>query len=255
MTTATRAFGPVRLLRTGRVALVTMADEASGNTISPALSAGLEDVLAVVATDPTVHAVVVTGLPDRFSCGASREYLAAADPVDVEPFVRAFVHCPLPVVAAMRGHAVGGGLSQGLYADIPILSERSMYAANFLNFGLAPAYGTTWLLPARLGSTLGTELLLTARAYRGAELRDRGAPVRIVPHDDVVAVALAEAERIARAPRRALELMKAQLAGQVLAAGDAAIEVETGPHERSWAAADRLALVGDRYGRAEELRP
>lgn len=250
-----RAFGPVTVAVADRVALVTMADIASGNAISPALADGLLAGLADAAADPSVHVVVVTGLADRFSCGASQEYLAAVDRVPVEPFVRAFLRCPLPVVAAMRGHAVGGGLTQGLYADLPVLSERSVYAANFLNFGLAPEYGTTWVLPARLGSALGTELLLTARGYRGAELRDRGAPLRIVPHERVLPVALEQAERIARAPRHALTLLKAQLAGQTLAASDAAIAVEAGPHEQAWASSDRLALVADRYGRAEELRP
>jgi polyketide biosynthesis enoyl-CoA hydratase PksI len=248
-------MSPVTVTVDERVALVTMADATSGNAISAALADGLLGALADAAADPAVHVVVVTGLPDRFSCGASQEYLAAVERVPVEPFVRAFLHCPLPVVAAMRGHAVGGGLVQGLYADLPILSERSVYAANFLNYGLAPEYGTTWVLPARLGSVLGTELLLTARGYRGAELRDRGAPLRILPHDDVLPAALAEASRIARAPRHALQLLKAQLAGHTLAASDAAIAVEAEPHERAWASADRLTLVAQRYGRAEELRP
>lgn len=246
--------GPVTLSVTDRVAVVAMADTASGNAISPGLADGLRAALAGAAADPGAHVVVVTGLPDRFSCGASKEYLAAEERVDVEPFVRAFLHCPLPVVAAMRGHAVGGGLVQGLYADLPVLSERSVYAANFLGFGLAPEYGTTWVLPHRLGSVLGAELLLTARGYRGAELRDRGAPVRIVPHDEVEPLALREAERIARAPRHALRLLKAQLAAQTLAASNAAIDVEREPHELAWASRDRLRLVADRYGRAEELR-
>ncbi len=246
--------GPVSLTVTGRVAVVAMADTASGNAISPGLAGGLRDALAGAAADPRVHVVVVTGLPDRFSCGASEEYLGAEVRVDVEPFVRAFAHCPLPVVAAMRGHAVGGGLVQGLYADLPILSERSVYAANFLAFGLAPEYGTTWVLPHRLGSVLGAELLLTARGYRGAELRDRGAPVRVVPHEEVEPLALREAQRIARAPRHALRLLKAQLAAQALAASDAAIGAEREPHELAWASPDRPRLVADRYGRAEELR-
>lgn len=245
--------GPVSVAVEGRVAVVTMADAVSGNAISPGLAEGLLATLADAADDSRVHVVVVAGLPDRFSCGASREYLTAVERVDVEPFVRAFLHCPVPVVAAVRGHAVGGGLVQGLYADLPILSERSVYAANFLRFGLAPGYGTTWVLPHRLGSVLGTELLLTARGYRGAELRDRGAPVRIVRHDEVEPLALAEAERIAQAPRDALRLLKSQLAARTRAASDATAAVEREPHERAWASRDRPRLAADRYGRAEEL--
>lgn len=247
------SLGPVSVRAEGRVALVRMADESGRNAVTPELVSGLPKALALAVADRHVHVVVVTGLPHVFATGASRDYLLRPDRAVMEPFMRAFVRCPLPVVSAMQGHAVGGGLTQGLYADVPVLSERSVYAANFANYGLAPEYGTTWLLPARLGSALGAEMLLTARGYRGAELRERAAPVRVVRHDEVLPVALALARDIARAPRRTLELLKTQLATQMLAAGDAAAAVELGPHEEAWASTDRRRLVADRYGRPEEL--
>nr|WP_042181000.1 polyketide synthase [Kibdelosporangium sp. MJ126-NF4]CEL14737.1 Enoyl-CoA hydratase [Kibdelosporangium sp. MJ126-NF4]CTQ96633.1 Enoyl-CoA hydratase (EC 4.2.1.17) [Kibdelosporangium sp. MJ126-NF4] len=249
-----REFGPVTVTIADRVATVAMREETGGNTFTPALLAGLPSALAAAAEDQEAHVVLVTGLADRFSCGATAEYLAAATSESVTPFVRAFARCPLPVVAAMRGHAIGGGLTLGLYADLPVLSERSLYSANFLNYGLVPSYGTTWLLPARLGPTLGTELLWTARGYRGAELRARGAPVRVVTHEEVLPVCLAEANRIAAAPRESLLLLKKQLAGQLLAASDAAIALEHGPHQESWTAGRRAALVAERYGTAEGVR-
>ncbi|GII80009.1 hypothetical protein Sru01_49910 [Sphaerisporangium rufum] len=247
------AAGPVSVESIGRVALVRMADAARGNAIGPELAAGLAAALAAVAGDPAAHVVVVTGLPNVFAGGADRDHLLRPERAAVEPFVRAFARCALPVVAAMQGHAFGGGLTQGLYADVPVLSERSVYAANFANYALVPEYGTTWLLRERLGSTLGTEMLLTARGYRGAELRDRRAPVRIVPHEQVLPVSLALAEGIARAPRHTLLLLKRQLATQLLAAADAATAVEIGPHEEAWASADRGRLVAERYGRPEEI--
>lgn len=237
----------------GRVALVAMADAQGGNAISPAMVEEVPAALAEAASDPRVHVIVAAGLPTTFAAGASREYLLTDERADVEPFVRAFPHCPLPVVAAMQGHAIGGGLSFGLYADVPVLSERSRYAANFLNYGLVPEYGTTWLLPSRLGHTLGTEMLLTARGYAGAELRARSAPVRVVPHDEVLGTAVELAHGIARAPRCALELLKDQLSAQALAAGDAAIDIEAGRHEQAWNSTEFRRLVQQRYGRAEEI--
>ncbi|MEU5254092.1 polyketide synthase [Streptomyces longwoodensis] len=252
---STPSAGPVTAERTGPVALVTMCDPERRNAMTPALVAALGEVLERVTADPAVRVVVAAGLPDVFSSGAAREYLMDQDRGELEPFVRAFARCPLPVVAAMRGHALGGGLTQGLYADVPVLSERSVYAANFLTYGLVPEYGTTWLLPARLGHALGAEMLWTARGYRGAELRRRSAPVQVVPHEQVLPRSLEIAERIARAPRRSLELLKGQLATQLLAAGDAAVEVELGPHLEAWNSPDLRRLVADRYGRPEEVWP
>ncbi|SFQ69096.1 polyketide biosynthesis enoyl-CoA hydratase PksI [Amycolatopsis arida] len=245
--------GPVSVRVDRRVALVTMADEAGRNALSPTLTAALRAALDRAVADPAVRVVVVTGTPAVFATGASREYLLRPERENVEPAVRAFLRCPLPVVAAMRGHALGGGLTQGLYADLPVLSERSYYAANYLNYGLVPEYGTTWLLPAKLGPVLGTELLYTARGYRGAELRDRGAPLRVTGHDRVLPEALDLARGIARAPRSTVELLKQQLATQTLARSDAAIAAESGPHERSWHSAEFHRLVRRRYGDAEEI--
>ena len=146
------------------------------------------------------------------------------------PFARALAYCPLPVVAAMKGHAFGAGLMFGLYADVPVLSERSIYAANFLQYGMAPYMGATYLLRSRLGPALGSEMLLTARGYRGSELRSRGASVLVVGHDDVISTATAIANRIATAPRRPLELVKQQLAAQTIADADAAMAAELEPH-------------------------
>ncbi len=245
--------GPVTVRLGGRVAVVRMTDEEGRNAAGPEMATGLPEALELAVAERETRVIVVTGLPHVFATGASRDFLMRLDRAVMEPFMRAFAHCPLPVVSAMQGHAMGGGLTQGLYADVPVLSERSVYAANFANYGLAPEYGTTWLLPSRFGSALGTEMLLTARGYRGAELRARSAPVRIVVHDEVLPVSLGLARGIARAPRRTLELLKSQLAGRLLRASDEAIAVELGPHEDAWASPERRELVAERYGRPEEI--
>jgi polyketide biosynthesis enoyl-CoA hydratase PksI len=248
-----KVCGPVTVSAGEPVARIRMEDEKGANAVSPAMVSGLAEALDLAVADAGTRVVLVTGLPHLFATGASKGYLMRPDRAVMEPFMRAFLHCPLPVVSAMRGHALGGGLTQGLYADVPVLSERSVYAANFANYGLAPEYGTTWLLPERLGSTLGAEMLLTARGYRGAELRARSASVRIVPHDEVLPVSLGLAEGIARAPRRTLELLKAQLAGQMVRASDAATAIEIPRHEEAWESPDRRRLVAERYGRPEEI--
>ncbi|WP_020634862.1 polyketide synthase [Amycolatopsis alba] len=242
---------PVTLRITAPIAQVTMADVEGRNALGPRLYRGLERVLPAAADDPEVKAIVVTGLPDIFCSGAPRDVLLETDGThadDYEKFTRIFARCPLPVVAAMNGHAIGGGLVFGLYADVPVLSERCVYAANFLQYGIAPYLGTTHIVPSRMGESLGTEMIFTARGYRGAELRSRGAPVLILPHDRVHDMATTIATRIARAPRRSIELVKQQLARRVLAETDTAMAVELEPHLASMELAAVRERVATGYG-------
>jgi 4-carboxy-3-alkylbut-2-enoyl-[acp] decarboxylase len=216
------------------IALIAMVDAKTRNAVCPELHRNMCEALRRAVDDQGIRVIIVAGLPEMFSCGGAQEVLARAEDVPAqsgyEPFARALAHCPLPVVAAMKGHAFGAGLVFGLYADVPVLSERSIYSANFLQYGMAPYMGATYVLRSRLGAALGSEMLLTARGYRGSELRSRGASVLVVRHDDVISTATAIASRIATAPRRPLELVKQQLAARTIADGDAAMAAEFEPH-------------------------
>lgn len=216
------------------VATVRLADTENRNVFTPELVALFQAALAAAVAEPEARVVLLAGLPDIFCAGGSRESLLAEpegrETLGHDQIVRAPLRCPLPVVAAMRGHAIGGGLLFGLYADIPVLSERSVYTANFLSYGFMPCMGATWVLPHRLGPVLGTEVLLGAARFRGRELRERGAPLSVVPHDAVEATAAGLAARIATAPRRALEHTKAALAATWRAESDHAFEREVAGH-------------------------
>jgi polyketide biosynthesis enoyl-CoA hydratase PksI len=250
--TGPRHFGTASLEVAGPVAVLRLTDSDGRNALRPRLRVGLELALAAAVDDPAVRVIVATGLDEVFCSGAPRETLLGTDGDlaldDYEPFARAFARCPLPVVAAMGGHAIGGGLVFGLYADVPVLSERSVYAANFLQYAIAPYVGATHVLPLRLGSALAAEMLLTARAYRGAELRQRGAGVLVVHHPQVLPRALSIAQRIAQAPRVALELLKRQTSAQLLADTGLAMEREREPHLASRQQAEVRQRAADGYG-------
>ncbi len=224
----------VRTLTGGPVAVVRLADAVGRNVITPALDAQFRAALARAVAEPASRVVLLAGAADLFCAGASRaDLVGGPDSVpttEYEGFVRAPLQCPLPVVAAMRGHAIGGGLLLGLYADVPVLSERSVYTANFLSYGFSPCMGASWLLPHRLGPVLGAEVLLGAGRHRGRELRERGVPLRVLPHDDVEPAAEALAAQIAMAPRRALEVAKAALAADWRQASERAFQREIPGH-------------------------
>lgn len=234
------------------VATVRLADAVHRNIFTPELVRRFAEALASAVADPRSKVVLLAGLPEIFSAGGSRESLLADqdrhETLAHDEIIRAPLRCPLPVVAAMRGHAIGGGLMFGLYADIPVLSERSVYTANFLGYGFMPCMGATWLLPHRLGPALGAEVLLGANTFRGRELRERGAPLHVVPHDAVETTAAALAVRIAAAPRRTLECAKASLAATWRAESDRAFKREVAGHLETLSLPTVRQAVATGYG-------
>jgi polyketide biosynthesis enoyl-CoA hydratase PksI len=218
----------------GPVAVIRLADDDGRNAFTPTLSAEFRDAFGQAVAEPASRVILLAGLPEIFCSGGTRADLlgglGSAPATEQDSIIRAPLRCPLPVVAAMQGHAIGGGLLLGLYCDIPVLSERSVYAANFLDYGFLPCMGATWVLPHRLGPTLGTEVLLGAARHRGAQFRDRGAPLRVLAHDQVEPAAEQFASRIARAPRLALEHAKAVLSAKWRRASSQAFDLELPGH-------------------------
>ncbi len=245
-------FGPISVKLESPLAIVRFADREQGNTFRREWLDNLLAAVQAATADDQTRVVVAAGMPDIFCAGATRDTLVGiADGLPLDEyrrFARVFASCPLPVVAEMQGHALGGGLVLGLYADVVVLSERSYYAANFMQYGIAPYVGATYVVPAKLGETLGTEMLLTARGYRGRELKQRGCGPTVVPHDQVPAEARNIALMIARAPRASLELLKEELSRKCLEASDAAMQRELDPHMRSRTLPEVAGLAQQSYG-------
>ncbi|MBB1242384.1 enoyl-CoA hydratase/isomerase family protein [Streptomyces durbertensis] len=242
----------VELSWRGPVAVLRMADRQGRNTFGPALCRGLVDAVGRAVADSRSRALLVTGMPELFCAGGSQQELvnfARGDgSFDTDDFFRVFLRCPLPVVAGVQGHAIGGGLVLALYADAVVLSERSVYAANFMRYGFTPGMGATHLLPHRFGPQLGGEMLYTARNYRGAELRERGVPVPVTAHDKVAERAYQLALSMTDAPRASVELLKRELAKPLLDATDEAIAREAAMHRTSFRLPEVMDRIVSAYG-------
>lgn len=241
---------PVAIRLEAPLAHVTLTDPAHGNRITAAARSALPEALEEAAADPGTRVIVLSGLPDIFCSGGTREDLTSEGEIRTPAgwdFVRAAADCPLPVVAAAQGHAIGGGLLLALYADAVVLSDHSSYAANFLTYGFTPCLGATHLLPAVLGQALGTEMLYTGRPYRGRELAARGAAVNVVAHDKVPSRAYALARRIAQAPRTTLQLLKQELAAPAKDLALAALQRELPHHTTTLSASETRRRIGSLY--------
>lgn len=204
-------------LRTGEDGLweVVMADQVGKNAFSEAFVTELEQVLGFITDDRSVKVVVVRGLPDVFAAGAPRELLVRLARGDVVPtdivLSKAMLDIPVPTIAAMEGHATGGGLALGLCADIVIMARESRYGASFMNMGFTPGMGMTRLLEHVLSPAIAQELLYTGEFRKGAGFAGASGVNYILPKGQVCAKARDVAAQIAEKPRCSLELLKRTL--------------------------------------------
>jgi polyketide biosynthesis enoyl-CoA hydratase PksI len=236
----------------GGVWVVAMADHEGRNTFTRALVAGLFDALRRVAEDPEARAVVLHGFDTIFLAGGTMEELIGIAErrhrFDEAGFYRLLLDCPVPAIAAMQGHALGGGLVFGLYAEMVVMAREALYSANFMKYGFTPGMGSTMILPEKLGAALGEEMLLTARSYHGGTLEARGVPFPVVPRAEVIPTALSLARDLADKPPQALRLLKEHLTRDRRARLQEVVDREVAMHDVTFAAPDVQARIRDRWG-------
>jgi len=221
------------------IACVVMEDREYRNTFSLRLIEGLRDAFDRIRNDRRAKVVVIHGYDNYFCCGGTKEELIGILEGKVQftdmNFHDLLLQCEVPVIAAMQGHALGGGFVLGCYADVVILGEEPIYSANFMKYGFTPGFGATYIIPRRFGEYLGGEMLFSARSYHGGELRDRGAPVNVTKKEGVVPVAMQLAKDMADKPRTALIELKQQLTAAIRQELPLAVEREVAMHKITFA--------------------
>jgi enoyl-CoA hydratase/carnithine racemase len=174
-----------------------------------AMNTGMgEDLLAcfkALALDGTVRAVVLTGAGERaFSVGGDlkeREGMSdeawRAQHVIFERGAHAVLRCPVPVIAAVEGFAMGGGCELAAMSDFVVASETAVFAVPEVTRGIFPGVGGTQLLPRILGAPLAKELIYTGRRMEATEAKAAGLVNHLVPAGQARAKALEIAGTIA----------------------------------------------------------
>jgi len=194
---------------------LSMADVPGRNAFSEPFVTDLELALGTVCNSRSVKVLVLTGLSDVFASGAPKELLARLARGEVVPtdimLSKAVLDVPVPTIAAMQGHATGGGLALGLCADILLMAKESRYGASFMNMGFTPGMGITSLLEHALSGAVASEMLFTGEFRKGSELGARGGINHVLPRERVLPKAYDIAIQISEKPRRSLELLKRTL--------------------------------------------
>lgn len=233
------------------IAVVEMRDVAGRNALGEAFVAALTAAIDRAVADPSARVIVLKGGQQVFSSGASKELLRRLLDGDIVPtdiqLPRYLLAVPLPMIAAMEGHATGGGFALGLCADIVIIARESRYGLSFMNMGLTPGMGTTRLLEHCLSPALAHELMFTGEFRRGADFANHGGFNYVLPKAEVAAKAMDVAARIAEKPRVALETLKRGLAGRRRQAFEEAYALETEMHRVALAQPDIRRLIEEEY--------
>jgi enoyl-CoA hydratase len=216
------------------VAVVVLDDPDRRNAMTVEMGDALRDTTAALADDDDLRAVVLTGEPPAFSAGGDLAMLedyarrtreegfdATASMRDFYARFLAVRELPVPVVAAINGHAVGAGLCVALACDLRIVADEAKVGLNFSRLGLHPGMGGSWLLPRTLDPQRAAELLYTGRLVPGRDAARWGLALESLPADQVLPRALALAGEIAEAAPQVVRQLKQTLSEPAATLDDA----------------------------------
>jgi 2-(1,2-epoxy-1,2-dihydrophenyl)acetyl-CoA isomerase len=205
------------------------------NFFDAGLIADLADALDGLATEASCRAVVLCSEGRNFCAGAdfSRRSPTGrpAGPHLYEVALRLFEQ-PLPVVAAVQGAAVGGGLGLALAADFRVASPESRFSANFARLGFHHGFGLTVTLPAAVGNQAALDLLYTGRRIGGEEAARIGLCDRLVPAEHLREQAGALAGEIAASAPLAVRSIRETMRDGLVARVREAVARERAEQER-----------------------
>ena len=204
------------------VATLTLNRPDRLTAVNSDMAVALNESLERLATDKTIHVVIITGAGRAFCAGGDLGQIGAGrdknDTTDLEPLLRAGMHAVLrirsmaqPVIAAVNGAAAGAGMNITLAADIRIAAESATFGQNFVKVGLFPDYGGTYFLPQLVGPSKAAEMFYTGEMIDAKTALELRIVNRVVPDAQLQAEAMALAKKIAEAPLVSIRAVKKTL--------------------------------------------
>jgi enoyl-CoA hydratase/carnithine racemase len=238
------ADGPVRLVELNRPQQLNAASEA--------LHTALAGVWDTLAADDGARAVVLTGRGRAFSAGGdfrvmtrvqADEAFRERNIAEARKIITGMVRCPVPVIAAVNGPAVGLGCSLALLSDLVLMSERAYLADPHVQVGLAAGDGGALVLPLITGPARAKELLFLGDRVSGPEAVRLGLANRVVPGDRLLGEAMELARRLAALPAAALRGTKRAVNLHLEHAMTAVMEAGLAAERDSMCSAEHAAIV------------
>lgn len=210
-------MGSVDIERHGRgVVRLVMNHRESGNGLGEAFRALLLPAFQDLFLDRTCRVIVLASGLKNFSVGGDLSRMdTLSDPkagrerlTNAHRLARLLLSVEKPMVAEVRGHAVGAGAGLALFCDTIVMGEGASIGFPFPKVGLVPDFAIAYTLPRRIGHARARQALLYARSFKAAEALAVGLADDVVPDDRLEAMALARAAELAEFPSHATALAK-----------------------------------------------
>jgi enoyl-CoA hydratase len=190
------------------VALITLNAPERRNSMTLDMVEEIVGIVDKCVADDAVGAIVVTGEGKGFCAGATLDHLAGSTDSNASRKVGSvydgfltFFNCPKPTIAAVNGAAVGAGTNLALACDVRVASTNAKFITRFLDLGLHPGGGHTWMLQRIVGPQVARAMVLFGQEYSGEDAVRFGLAYECVAPEELLPRALAMGARAASAPR------------------------------------------------------
>ncbi|MFN8444041.1 MAG: enoyl-CoA hydratase [Caldilineaceae bacterium] len=182
------------------------------NALTQEMYSAMNDAIAKAESDSDTRVILFRGHESAFTAGNDILDFVQSPPAGEDSpvfrFLRAISTAKKPLVAAVNGVAVGIGTTLLLHCDLVYAGQSARFQLPFVNLGLVPEAGSSWILPQMVGQRRAAELLLLGDAFDATTAHSLGIVNKVIADGDVLSCALSAAEQLAAKPPSALRLSK-----------------------------------------------
>src|SRR6266704_4432836 len=172
----------------------------------------LAELFDSAAKDDEIRVVLWHGAGDSFCAGNDvGDFLKNPPGPGESPqalLIKALIHFDKPTIAAVQGAAIGGGTTMLTHCDFVFAGENAKFQLPFVNLALVPEFGSSFTFPARAGYLRAAELILTGQSFDARRAVELGLVTRVVPNQELLAIATDTAQKMAQKPPAALRACK-----------------------------------------------
>ena len=196
-----------------QILTISVNRPAKMNALTRDMYSGLANALNEAAGDFGIRAVILTSEGDHFTAGNDIGDFMSNPPTssdsDVAKFLAALLDFPKPLLAAVKGNAVGVGTTMLLHCDVVVASPLAKFSMPFTSLGLVPEAGSSYLFPRLVGYQRAAQIFMTGDAFGAEEAKEMGLVAQI--ENDPISAATTIARHIAQQPPQAIINTKALL--------------------------------------------
>ena len=208
-----KAYETILVERDGRVGVITLNRPNALNALNSQVMDDVTTAAAEFDSDPGIGAIVITGSAKAFAAGADikeMSSLAFSDVFDGDFFApwAKLAAVRTPTIAAVAGHALGGGCELAMMCDVLIAADTAKFGQPEIKLGVLPGMGGSQRLTRAIGKAKAMDLILTGRTIDAAEAERSGLVSRVVPADDLLTEAKTVATTISQMSRSASRMAK-----------------------------------------------